>query len=300
MGRELKRVPLDFDWPQDKPWKGYINPFWNQSIKCPHCDGRGDSPEAQHLEDLWYAHRGGGFKPEDRGSKPYLPTDEVARKWAERQCSRTPEFYGSDEASIHREAVRICGLWNAAWSHHLNEQDVAALIKDGALMDFTHTWTRGKGWRKKRSFKVPTPREVNDHYLFGAGVSAWPVMKAELKRLKQPAECAHCKGHGHTWPSDRVKRQHAAWRRKEPPKGDGYQVWETVSEGSPISPVFATPQELANHMSTTRWGADQGSSPETWLKFILGPGWAPSMMSSPQTGLVSGVEAVVAIKEGRS
>jgi len=25
-----------------------------------------------------------------------------------------------------------------------------------------------------------------------------------------------------------------------PPKGDGYQLWETTSEGSPVSPVFAS------------------------------------------------------------
>lgn len=31
----------------------------------------------------------------------------------------------------------------------------------------------------------------------------------------------------------------------EPPKGEGYQLWETTSEGSPISPVFASAEELA-------------------------------------------------------
>lgn len=29
-----------------------------------------------------------------------------------------------------------------------------------------------------------------------------------------------------------------------PPKGDGYQLWETTSEGKPMSPVFATLDEL--------------------------------------------------------
>ena len=29
-----------------------------------------------------------------------------------------------------------------------------------------------------------------------------------------------------------------------PPKGQGYQLWETTSEGSPISPVFVTLDEL--------------------------------------------------------
>lgn len=29
-----------------------------------------------------------------------------------------------------------------------------------------------------------------------------------------------------------------------PPTGDGYQLWETTTEGSPISPVFVTLDEL--------------------------------------------------------
>ena len=65
----------------------------------------------------------------------------------------------------------------------------------------------------------------------------------------------------------------------EPPAGDGYQIWETVSEGSPISPVFATPEELARHMAGRPWGADKGSSYDAWMRFINGPGWAPSMVS---------------------
>ena len=32
----------------------------------------------------------------------------------------------------------------------------------------------------------------------------------------------------------------------EPPKGDGYQLWETVSEGGPVSPVFRTLEELSD------------------------------------------------------
>ena len=67
-----------------------------------------------------------------------------------------------------------------------------------------------------------------------------------------------------------------SWKPTEPPAGDGYQIWETVSEGSPISPVFATPEELARHMAGTKWGADDGTPYEAWLKFILGPGWAPT------------------------
>ena len=70
-------------------------------------------------------------------------------------------------------------------------------------------------------------------------------------------------------------------------------MWETTSEGSPISPVFPTPQALA------RWLADSGASSfgaqtatyETWLAMIERTGWAPSMIVAG--GVVkSGVEFV--------
>lgn len=34
------------------------------------------------------------------------------------------------------------------------------------------------------------------------------------------------------------------WEPEEPPKGKGFQLWETTTEGSPISPVFRTLEEL--------------------------------------------------------
>ena len=65
-----------------------------------------------------------------------------------------------------------------------------------------------------------------------------------------------------------------------PPKGTGYQLWETVSEGSPISPVFATPEELADWLVVP--GNDktitQGTTRDQWIAMIRGPGWAPSLI----------------------
>ncbi len=78
----------------------------------------------------------------------------------------------------------------------------------------------------------------------------------------------------------------------DPPKGDGYQLWETVTEGSPISPVFATPENLARWLVANDTSITQSTTYEQWLKFIKGDGWAPSMMFSPKHGLESGVSAV--------
>lgn len=282
----------------NKPWHGFINHYSSAQIKCPHCEN-GYSPEYAALHKLWYSHLGGGFRPEMRGSTPYLPTDALVRGIIARKISRDREsslWYGQGEEAITREAVRMCEIWNSSWSHHLNQQDVAALIKGGRLMDFTHTWTKGKGWQKKRGKVTITPKQVNDWSLEGLShdsINRWIVLKAELKRRGQPSECVHCKGEGHTWPDKKTKWRYDHWKPTEPPKGTGYQIWETVSEGSPISPVFATPEELAEWMATPGrgWATNQGTTREQWLKFINGPGWAPSFVGSNKTGLMSGVQA---------
>jgi hypothetical protein len=71
-----------------------------------------------------------------------------------------------------------------------------------------------------------------------------------------------------------------------------YMMYETTSEGSPISPAFATPEELA------KWLADNGASSfgastasyESWLRVCKG-GWAPSAVVDAH-GIRSGVEAL--------
>ena len=70
----------------------------------------------------------------------------------------------------------------------------------------------------------------------------------------------------------------------------GWQLYETVSEGSPLSPVFATKDELAEWMSSPAAGRDR-VSPSVAANFVA-EGWAPSFYSSPDTGFISGVEWV--------
>ena len=77
-----------------------------------------------------------------------------------------------------------------------------------------------------------------------------------------------------------------------PEQATHYMMYETCSDGTPISPAFATPQELA------RWLFDNNASAfgsatasyEAWLRVARGH-WAPSVMIIG--GVVeSGVEAV--------
>lgn len=70
-----------------------------------------------------------------------------------------------------------------------------------------------------------------------------------------------------------------------------YQMYETTTEGTPISPVMESPEVLA------RWLVDNNASAcgemtatyEQWLATIK-RGWAISAVIIPGKGLVSGVE----------
>ena len=77
-----------------------------------------------------------------------------------------------------------------------------------------------------------------------------------------------------------------------PEEATHFMMYESCSEGTPISPAFATPEEVA------RWCADNGASAfadmtapyEAWLRIAQG-GYAPSMVLE-NGKLQSGVEAL--------
>ena len=139
------------------------------------------------------------------------------------------------------------------------------------------------------------PREKNGHYrpLYGRSLTTaqaeWDKSAAAFES-DYPKQYIECGGDYSKWDGAR-------------PSGDRYmpdwpdserthlQMYETCSEGTPISPVFATPEELA------RWCADNGASAfgsmtasyEAWLRIARG-GFAPSMVMTGDV-MESGVEA---------
>ena len=278
MGRELKRVPLDFDWKLDKPWKGYINDAGEGHI-CPECEGSGSSAAFRLLECVYHGYI--PFSPASTGSKPFLYTDEVMQRDVKAKVERDPKFYGTGQEAIDREASRMAGVYNAQWKHHLSEDDVAALLEAGLLKYMTHSRTKNGHWRRKKPAYVPTAREVNlwlvENWMAVEGNHAGVVVSAECRRQGYETHCPHC-DEGTVWASPEDKLKYENWKATEPPKGEGYQMWETVSEGSPISPVFSRAEDLARWL--TRNGRDAGTSFEQWMRLIEGEGWAPSMIVS--------------------
>jgi len=171
MGRELKRVPLNFDWPMKQYWKGYINPY--RSSECKICRG----------------HRG-----------------------------------LSEEAEKHRK-------------------------------HYTYT--------------------VNPDYFSQCKGSWLPYEYAEeqCKKNSEPYHCIACNGEGEFWFSKEIETKAEEWWDKEkydPPEGEGYQLWENTSEGSPTSPVFSTLEELCRWLATNNTSvfADETATYEEWFKML--------------------------------
>jgi len=219
MGRTLKRVPLDFNYPIGQVWKGYLNPY--HSTRCKACNGTGMSPEYKKLSDDWYTHN------------------------------------------------RIDG--KEGWCYHLEQEEIQALIDADRLMDFTRVPINddqkrdveekmkngGNSWLPYNNGYIPTADEVNKWARNGGhdSINQWICVKERAKRLGiTSTECSFCNGEGEFWASDKIKQEHEEWSDFEPPVGDGYQLWETTSEGSPSSPVFETLNELCE------WCADNATT----------------------------------------
>jgi len=86
--------------------------------------------------------------------------------------------------------------------------------------------------------------------------------------LENWGTCETCEGKGsiEVYPGQRAEAE--AWEPTDPPIGEGWQLWETVSEGSPVSPVFPTAEALAEHLNPV--------DPAASLAWITSSGWAPT------------------------
>jgi hypothetical protein len=121
---------------------------------------------------------------------------------------------------------------------------------------------------------------------YAHALASWTDGKARWESGEDPDSLADHR-RGWSWEDWRGESPDPEYYRPEWPEGTplGYRYYETVSEGTPISPAFATPQELAD------WLVEhEGMSPEGAARFVE-MGWAPSMMATATTGLITGMQA---------
>lgn len=260
MGRSLKRVPLDFNWPINKTWEGYLNPFWKQAIEC--CK-QGYSKEGQFLHDSFY----------------HMNQENLWAVWAGhnilsiRPRERLKQMGWDDRICDNIDMARKFGFKSlTGWEDKLEADDVKVLVDDGRLHDFTHTWSRETGWKLNDPPYMPTPDEVNAWSGQGMGhdaINCGILIEHRCKKVGVNPRCEKCNGSGHLWPSPEVKKRYEEWTEVEPPKGHGFQLWQSTSEGSPITPVFKTLDELCKYASVhCTTFADQKTSAANWKKML--------------------------------
>lgn len=221
MGREVRRVPLDFDWPLNQPWEGFLRPPRLRGKRCPDCT-HGWTPAAEWLIRL--SHRIG------------MLSDDIQ---SQRQGRPLHPWLAQDPypPSRHGQVQRLSA-------------DIVPLL-DG----------------------LAGPASIGGH----SGYHIFGALKTAAGVGDDWGVCPTCQGHGEVekYPGQRAEAE--AWEPTPPPEGEGWQYWETVSEGSPISPVFATARELSHWLQTDyAWGADHGPLTKEQADNMVLVGWAPS------------------------
>lgn len=244
MGRELKRVPIDFKWQIGQIWKGYLNPYNSQKCQC--CDGSGLNRATNKLNNDWY----GWDNPK------YINLSENRR-------------------------------YNAnAWQYQLTEIEVKALMKSRRISDVSNfrghfdeeqnTWVQWIDGQKVECDEpeMPTPESVNNwaiHTPMGHdSINRWICVEARAKHLGVYGKCEMCEGEGCIWQSDEIKTLSENWQSFDPPTGEGFQLWSTTTEGHPMTPVFATLDELCEYLELEKvsvFGRDTASK-EKWKSML--------------------------------
>ncbi len=233
MGRSLKRVPLDFDWPQKKIWPWFVN------------DAGGPCPEEDKLCFGGYTAAGKWLESVSRllsmlGEESALPEEQRNHRIYPHPYLQ--EWHMAPQTAIPRgEVARIRDIGDdqerRAAFYQYNQRNPPQLLP---LTPELQALVEALSGRKVTPFG-------------GSGV-AFDIAEKLKQAAGVPEEwgiCPVCEGHA----DDREKRAAAdAWKPSEPPAGDGFQLWETTSEGSPISPVFATLDALCE------WCADNATT----------------------------------------
>jgi hypothetical protein len=278
MSRTLKRVPLDFAWPLKKVWHGYLNPYSGFQIECVSCKSSGYSSQAKLFSDQWYGDA--PFDPVSYDAIPLQRNHPRIRENALRNVARDPGYFGVGERAIQSEISRLYDHYRAQWSRQLIQADVDALIKAGRLHDFTrvpHTeaqreLVKQNGRLSESNGYTPTAAEVNDWSLARLGhdsINRGVCIEARCDREGVPYVCTACEGNGHSWPSPELEKLYEEWEHIEPPVGPGYQLWETTGEGSPITPVFFTLEDLCSFAAdNSNTFADFKATAAEWKKML--------------------------------
>lgn len=210
LSRELRRVPLDFDFPIGQTWPGFLAP---PATPCP-------------------------------AGADCLNGGTAAREWLEKVLINLmilPENVGRPVGQMHPYLLGVP-----------QRPDVPPSADIGEL-------TGGLAGRAPR---MPFGHDSSDKWRAASKIIEAAGLDPDVWGV-----CPVCKGLGHH-PDDEEAFEN--FKPTEPPDGPGYQLWQTISEGGPCSPVFETKDELAGWLSANDTSILAGKSPAEWMEILNG------------------------------
>lgn len=251
---DVRRVPLDFDAPIGETWKPLYDMPEELALKpCPVC---GPAVTKLEREERAEARQMGINFPDEEESlgDGYSPTA--------RQLDKTFYALFLPHNSAIRETIR--------WNNKITQEEADILVADGRFNrheDCPNGCVRpereeykktdcecwGRGWVSVQ----PGPGEVlaedinasQDSGGFGHdAINRLILIEARCKALGVELVCSGCKGKCNG-SSEEGRKAYDDWSPPEIPEGPGYQLWQTISEGGPESPVFETVDALCEWLT---------------------------------------------------
>jgi hypothetical protein len=238
MQRKIRRVPLDFNHPLNVVWPGFQNTLYNP---CPLEGTRcfnGQTGDGNWFEAICRLLSSIGREAARNTPEKRAAMDRRELGWPatrlEEEFPEAPRRTPSRATYARLQAIEPKSARHLAWRRHYDEHP-----EDRALQPLTPEILRVlEPLASGRDFS-----NIADHASTGLMLGILKVAGLDLDWVL----CPVCKG-SRTDPATRAAGD--AWRETEPPSGDGWQLWETVSEGSPVSPVFPTERAFRKYLLT--------------------------------------------------
>lgn len=238
MGREIKRVAVDFKWPIDKIWEGFVRPEGMYGKTCTDCNGTG-----QTASGWWLQHFSQRFS---------MLVEDTFRQGTPRDAGLHPWLAQDPYPAGHWEAHKF--------------------VVDRPSEDMVDLMV---GLSKFMGKESAQPADFGG--VFGGDSYLIFRVLAKASGIEHFGHCEPCGGEGTIEEYEGQRKEAEEWEPTEPPAGEGWQVWETVSEGSPISPVFADRENLIHWLMSPAytWGTSKPLTREQAENFTESA-WAPT------------------------
>ncbi|MFM2393160.1 MAG: hypothetical protein RLZZ546_1142 [Bacteroidota bacterium] len=188
---------------------------YRKNHECPYCEGTALNPATKRLSNDWYS-----FGKEDW----QYPNGFGSRRWN-----------------------------NAAWSNHITDVEVEALMKSGRISEVsgfrgyfdkeTNKWVTWENGEKLECEKpeFPSSEKVNEWNRNGMGhdgINQWICVKARAKHLGVYGNCVHCEeGEGYIYDEPEAKVALQLWYL-HPRKGCSRGVYIEHVEQEDLPQIF--------------------------------------------------------------